>query len=64
MLAFDAFAEHLTDGIKNQLLEDNSDILALPVGCTSEWQPMNVCPNKPFKTILRKCCCKFSGSKQ
>ena len=57
MVSFDPFSGHLTDGLKNQLLEGNCDILilAIPAGCTSKCQPMHVCPNKPFKAILRKC---------
>ena len=27
----------------------------IPLGCTSKCQPMDVCINKPFKAILRKC---------
>ena len=55
MLSFDIFAAHLTDGVKNQLLEGNTNILAMPTGCTSKCQPMDVCLNKTFKAILRKC---------
>ena len=29
--------------------------LMIPPGCTSKCQPMDVCLDKPFKTILRKC---------
>ena len=36
ILLFDAFAAHLTDGVKNQLLEGNSNILAMPACCTSK----------------------------
>ena len=50
MLSFDAFAAHLTDGVKNQLSEGNSNILAMPAGCTSKCQPMDVCLNKPFNS--------------
>ena len=34
MLPFDAFAAHLIDGVKAQLLESNSDILLIPAACT------------------------------
>ena len=54
MLSFNAFAAHLTDGLKNQLLEGNSNILAMPADGTSKCQPMDICPNKPFKALLRK----------
>ncbi|XP_057304495.1 uncharacterized protein LOC130641631 [Hydractinia symbiolongicarpus] len=55
LLSFDAFSAHLTDGVKDQLLGNNSDILQIPAGCTSKCQPMDVCLNKPFKSVLRKC---------
>ena len=59
MLSFDVFTANLTGGVKNQLLEGNSNILAMSAGCTSKCQPMNVCLNKLFKTILRKCWVKM-----
>ena len=46
---------HLTEGVKHQSLESNSDILATPAGCTWKCQPMDVCLKKSFKAILRKC---------
>ena len=55
LLTFDAFAAHLTDDVKSQLLEAKADTLAIPAGCTSKCQPMDVCLNKPFKAFLRKC---------
>ena len=64
LLTFDAFAAHLTDDVESQLLEAKTDTLAIPAGCTSKCQPMDVCLNKPFKAILRKCwvnyfkCCR------
>ena len=54
VLSFDAFVAHSTDGVKNQLLEGNSDILAIPAGCTWTCQLMDICLNKLFKAILRK----------
>lgn len=39
MLSFDAFATHLADGVKNQLLEGNSDILATPAGFALKYVP-------------------------
>ena len=33
---------HLTDEVKNQLLEQNTDILAIPPSCASTYQPMDV----------------------
>ena len=59
MLTFDAFAAHLTDEVKKQLLESSTDTLTIPTGCTSKCQPMDVSLNKPFKAILRKCWIKY-----
>ena len=58
LLSFDVFAAHLSDGVKAQLLESNSDIpdiLPIPAGCTSKCQPMDVRYKKPFKAIMRRC---------
>ena len=55
LLTFDAFSAHKTDDVQSKLVENKSDILMIPPGCTSKCQPMDVCINKPFKTILRKC---------
>ena len=41
LLSFDAFATHLTDRVKAQLLESNYDIL-ISAGCTSKCQPMSL----------------------
>ena len=55
MLPLHAFAAHLTDVVKIQLLEGNSNIFAVPASSTSKCQPMNIYLNKQFKAILRKC---------
>ena len=55
LLKFDAFSVHKTDDVQSKLVENKSDILMIPPGCTSKCQPMDVCINKPFKAILRKC---------
>ena len=62
LLTFDAFAAHLTDDVESQLLEAKTDTLAIPAGCTSKCQPMDVCLNKPFKAILRKCWVNYISS--
>ena len=54
VLTFEAFAASLTDDVESQLLEAKTDTLAIPAGCTSKCQPMDVCLNKPLKAILRK----------
>ena len=55
LLTFDAFAAHLTDDVDSQLFEAKTDTLGIPAGCTLKHQPMDVCLNKLFKAILRKC---------
>ena len=62
LLTFDAFAAYLTDDVESQLLEAKTDTLAIPAGCTSKCQPMDVCLNKPFKAILRKCWVNYISS--
>ena len=47
LLTLDAFATHLTDGVESQLLQTKTDTLAIPAGCTSKCQPMDVCLNCP-----------------
>ena len=55
LLTFDAFSAHKTDDVQSKLVENKSDILMIPPGCTSKCQLMDVCINKLFKAILRKC---------
>ena len=55
LLTFDAFSAHKTDDVQSTLVENKSDILMNPPGCTFKYQPMDVCINKPFKAILHKC---------
>ena len=55
LLTFDEFSAHKTDDVQSKLVENKSEILMVPPGCTSKCQPMDVCINKPFKAILHKC---------
>ena len=55
LLTFDAFSVHKMYDVQSKLVENKSDILMISPGCTSKCQPMDVCINKPFKAILRKC---------
>ena len=55
LLTYDAFSAHKTNTVASKLNENKSDALMIPAGCTSKCQPMDVCINKPFKAILRKC---------
>ena len=55
LLTFNAFSAHKTDDVQSKLVENKSDILMIPPGCTYKCQPMDVCISKPFKAILCKC---------
>ena len=54
LLTFDAFSAHKMDDVQSKLVENKTDILMIPPGCLSKWQPLEVCINKPFKAKLRK----------
>ena len=41
-----------TYDVQSKLVENKSEILMTPPGCTSKCQPMDVCINKLFKAIL------------
>ena len=43
-------------------MEAKTNTLAIPAGCTSNCQPMDVCLNKPFKAILQKCWVNYISS--
>ena len=55
LLTFNAFSAHEMDDVQSKLVENKSDILMIPPECTSKCQPIDVCINKLFKAILRKC---------
>ena len=54
ILVLDSFSAHLTDAIKVQLKQENTDMAVIPGGLTSMVQPLDVCLNKPFKDRLRE----------
>ena len=54
LLTFDAFSVHKTDEVEAKLVQNKSEILMIPAGCTSKYQPMDVCINEPFKANLRR----------
>ena len=54
LLTFDAFAAHLTDDVESQLLEANTDTLAIPAGCTSKCQPHGCLPKRTIQSHLTK----------
>lgn len=54
MLVLDAFRGHLTEPVKAQLENFNTDLVIIPGGMTSQLQVLDVVVNKPFKDQLRK----------
>ena len=54
MLVLDVFKGHLTDSVKNQLLNMKTELVVIPSGMTSVLQAMDVSINKPFKDRLRQ----------
>ena len=55
LLTFHAFLAQKIDEIQGKLMEKKTDVLMISSGCTSKYQPMDVCINKRFKAILQKC---------
>jgi hypothetical protein len=54
MLVLDAFKEHVTDSVKDQLRKMKTELVVIPGGMTSVLQPMDVSINKSFKDRLRQ----------
>ena len=52
----------MTDGVKAQLLESNSDILPTPAGCISKCQSVDVSLDKQFKAVLIRSWVKYASS--
>ena len=55
LLTFHPFLARKIDEIQRKLIEKKTDILMISSGCTSKYQPIDVCINKRFKAILKKC---------
>ena len=55
LMAMDSFKAHFTDDIAAAMLVGHSRFVKVPAGCTSKVQPLDVCINKPFKSILSEC---------
>ena len=54
ILVWDSFRAHLTDEVKNELKNANTNVDVIPGGLTSLLQPLDVCINKPFNDKFRK----------
>ena len=55
LMVYDAFKAHTTDEMKAVLSINSTNLIMVPPGCTSKYQPLDVCINKPFKSVLRNC---------
>ena len=49
----DSFSGHEIEEFMEAAKENNVDVVIIPGGCTSKVQPLDVCLNKPFKSILK-----------
>ena len=54
LLIADVHHAQTTEGVKELLLQCNTDLVLVPPGCTSLVQPIDVVFNKPFKSAVKK----------
>ena len=55
LMVMDAFKTHFTGYVVAAMLIGLTDVAKVTAGCISKVQPLDVCINKPFKSILREC---------
>ena len=55
LLVINSFSVHKTDEYLNEAQAKNVNVCIIPGGCISKVQPLDVCLNKPFKSVLRTC---------
>ncbi|KAG5831790.1 hypothetical protein ANANG_G00282950 [Anguilla anguilla] len=53
LLICDSMRAHLTDAVKNQVKQTNSELAVIPGGLTKELQPLDIGVNRAFKAKLR-----------
>ena len=53
LLVIDSFSAHETEEFIQLAQGNNVDIVIIPGGCTSKIQPLDVCLNKPLKSVIR-----------
>lgn len=54
LLVIDSFSAHESTEFIEEARKNNVHVAIIPGGCTSKIQPLDVCLNKPFKSILRR----------
>ena len=52
-LCVNSFSGHETEELMEAAKENNVDVVIILGGYTSKVQPLDVCLNKPFKSILK-----------
>lgn len=52
LLLIDSFSAHETEEFIKLAHDNNVDIVIIPGGCTSKVQPVDVCLNKPLKSVI------------
>lgn len=55
LLIIDSFSAHETKEFISEAQANNVTVSIIPGGCTSKMQPLDICLNKPFKSVLRSC---------
>ena len=55
LMVYDNFKAHTTDEMKAVLSITSSNLIMVSPGCNLKCQPLDVCINKPFKSVLRNC---------
>ena len=58
LLSLDTFSAHFTKKVMDAFAKCNTTLLAIPGGCTSVLQPLDISINKPFKSYLRQLWCQ------
>ena len=53
ILCLDKFQAHISASTDSKMKANNVHPSVIPGGCTSVLQPLDVCLNKPFKSLLR-----------
>ncbi|KAJ8349892.1 hypothetical protein SKAU_G00250220 [Synaphobranchus kaupii] len=53
LLIYDSMRAHITDAVKKQVKQTNSELAVIPGGLTKELQPLDIGFNRAFKARLR-----------
>ena len=53
-MVMDTFKAHFKEDVGAAMLIGHTSVVKVPAGCTSKVQSLDVCINKPFKSILKR----------